>query len=990
MKTYLRKISPSIAWMLVLATACGARAATTTLTTADGGADAFVTRSPGGANNGASEVLWVGSKSGGDDNTKVRVAAMRFDVSTAADLATATAASLHLTLAAEVASEVTLHLYGVPDGLPAASTGPREEFGEDQITFQRAYNGTHDENNAAGVNGYGIGYTNTGISGGVVDLGTITVSAGSVAGTLLSFSGAELLGFLANDTNGVLSFNLAADTPDILVGFHSKENLASAAFPTLSIDYAGETPEEPEEPEEPGEDPQDVSLTTGDGAGADTYVARSPGGSNFGSSERLWLGSKSGDDDNSIIRVPMFKFDLSGVTEMDSTTAATLTLTLADTLSGAFTVHLYGVPDGLTEGREDFTESTITFQTAYNGTSDPNNAAGINGYGINYNNTGVNAGKLVDLGEVTLAATDTELNISGEALRDFLLADTNGVVSFVMGAITADTLMSFHAKENTSGGAFPTLVIQLGEKDSDPEEPETPEDVALTTAVGAGADAFVTRDPSGANYGASEVLWVGSKTGGDNNTIVRVTVMKFDLSSATSPATATFASLSLALANALSSEVTFHLYGVPDALPVAGTGPRESFDEDQITFQRAYDGTHDEFNAAGVNGYGIGYTNTGISGPVIDLGTVTLPAGSPAGTTLKFSSTALHEFLGDDTNAIISLSLAADTPDQLVSFYSKENLTAGTPPTFEYGFGEVPEEPEEPEEPGEDPTDVALTTAAGGGADTYVARSPGGTNFGASELLWAGSKSGGDDNTMVRVPVLKFDLSNVTGWAEAEAASLTLTLAETLSGEFTFHLYGIPDALAEARELFDESAITFQTAYNGTSDPNHAAGVNGYGIAYSNTGVSGSKLVDFGTVTLTASDTELVLSNTALLDFLLDDTNGVASFVIEAVTADTLVSFYAKENLSDGASPSLSIQLGDKDPEEPEEPEEPEPGVFGFFDKYQLLEDDWVDSGHFMGMVWVKYYPWVYAQDIDNWVYFVDPNFNGDPKVGGWMYTLHP
>lgn len=199
---------------------------------------------------------------------------------------------------------------------------------------------------------------------------------------------------------------------------------------------------------------------------------------------------------------------------------------------------------------------------------------------------------------------------------------------------------------------------------------------------------------------------------------------------------------------------------------------------------------------------------------------------------------------------------------------------------------------------------ISLTTADGSGGDTYVNRGSINASFDSSEVLLAGSKSGGD-NSKVSVPYMKFDISGLTGLENATSASISLTLADALPVDFTFHLYALPDGLSPSiKEDFDAATLTFQTAYLGT---------NGYGISYDNYGLNPNKnppLVDLGEVTLlsgSTAGTDLVFSDAAILDFLKADTNGIVSVAIRSTTTDTTVSFYSSENLSGGTLPTLSV-----------------------------------------------------------------------------------
>lgn len=168
--------------------------------------------------------------------------------------------------------------------------------------------------------------------------------------------------------------------------------------------------------------------------------------------------------------------------------------------------------------------------------------------------------------------------------------------------------------------------------------------VAVTTADGIGADAYVHSDNTTTNYGAATTL--NNRKGGFYD---ELTYLKFDLSGVTDPVTTVDLSLTLAGTNPTSLRV----YGFFD-FSIAGN----SWSEGTLTYD----------NAPGLSGAGLVY-----------LGSVSA-AGLGVGDTIAFSSAGLDNLIAADTDNVVSFLLQAYDPlNTAILFASKENGTYAAP-----------------------------------------------------------------------------------------------------------------------------------------------------------------------------------------------------------------------------------------------------------------------------------------------------------------------
>ncbi|HEV2296542.1 MAG TPA: DNRLRE domain-containing protein [Tepidisphaeraceae bacterium] len=192
-------------------------------------------------------------------------------------------------------------------------------------------------------------------------------------------------------------------------------------------------------------------LTTADGSGADTHISN-----DANQAATTNHGAKASNDirhyDAVRAKLVYWKFDLSGVSGDLSNATLTVTFTGANRNR---TMNVYGLTD---ETGDSWGESTIAY----------NNAPGIiqpedGGVAYNSGSESMDPTKLPLLTTFTTpAAPGTVTTTADIDLDNFLSADTNGLVTFVLYTATSDSSQSFFvaSKENTGGEAvFPTLTL---------------------------------------------------------------------------------------------------------------------------------------------------------------------------------------------------------------------------------------------------------------------------------------------------------------------------------------------------------------------------------------------------------------------------------------------------------------------------------------------------------------------------------------------------
>lgn len=185
-------------------------------------------------------------------------------------------------------------------------------------------------------------------------------------------------------------------------------------------------------------------ITTADGSGADARVRLSLPNSNYGASE--FVAIQNGDLTHA--RKTYLRFDLSSLGGID-VSAAELQLTPNTPLSvgAGVTFNLFGLSD--LDAGESWNEATITWNNA------PANDT--------LSNTAVTSGA-TSLGLFSFTSDFQEgvpIGFSSTSIRDFLNADTNNLVTFILtGPQTAGSLnYTFGSKENTDEYPIPTLQV---------------------------------------------------------------------------------------------------------------------------------------------------------------------------------------------------------------------------------------------------------------------------------------------------------------------------------------------------------------------------------------------------------------------------------------------------------------------------------------------------------------------------------------------------
>lgn len=177
---------------------------------------------------------------------------------------------------------------------------------------------------------------------------------------------------------------------------------------------------------------------------ADTYVNRGATDQNYGSSASLNVTNDGGSliskvkDNYALIR-----FDISSV--VGPITGATFTAT--SNTDDTFQFQLWAIPDGGAD--EDFNETTLTFDTFDYASSSLEGSIDLSGLTLLVDSVADGSDGLVD---------DT-YTFSSVDLLNFINADTNGIVTFVLYRTSQSGVFSnFASREASSGGPRLTLV----------------------------------------------------------------------------------------------------------------------------------------------------------------------------------------------------------------------------------------------------------------------------------------------------------------------------------------------------------------------------------------------------------------------------------------------------------------------------------------------------------------------------------------------------
>ena len=208
----------SIAKYVILILAVGvllpALAIASTITTANGvGADTHITRSDPNSNFGSEDHFSIKNDSGtGDVDRKGYI---RFDVGCLSNaISSATLSLTFVTAAAGSANTNTFNVFGL-------SNEDGDLWSESDINWSNA-----PANNQS---------SGTGFTSDAVFLGTFTITL-SQLGDSIPFTSPQLIEFLNNDTNGLVTLMLSRQSPASLhnQAFASKENLSFEA-PSLTL-----------------------------------------------------------------------------------------------------------------------------------------------------------------------------------------------------------------------------------------------------------------------------------------------------------------------------------------------------------------------------------------------------------------------------------------------------------------------------------------------------------------------------------------------------------------------------------------------------------------------------------------------------------------------------------------------------------------------------------------------------------------------------------
>ncbi len=227
---------------------------------------------------------------------------------------------------------------------------------------------------------------------------------------------------------------------------------------------------------------QAATITTGVGQGADAYIELgSDTGDNFGSLTELRVRSHPDfpSDSGNLVRKSWVRFDTTTVNETPGAGNAAhvaFVLTWRESFEGGatglpWTMNLYGLKDtslgvagdnGPSAGTPGWGEATITGSTA------PGNDIGFDGDNGGTATSGVTVDATI-LASFTLTSTanaNDTLLFSSAALTDFVLADTNDLLTFILVAendttgngATNGSIAKFHSKEG-DGSRAPSLTI---------------------------------------------------------------------------------------------------------------------------------------------------------------------------------------------------------------------------------------------------------------------------------------------------------------------------------------------------------------------------------------------------------------------------------------------------------------------------------------------------------------------------------------------------
>ena len=207
--------------------------------------------------------------------------------------------------------------------------------------------------------------------------------------------------------------------------------------------------------------------------------------------------------------------------------------------------------------------------------------------------------------------------------------------------------------------------------------------------------------------------------------------------------------------------------------------------------------------------------------------------------------------------------------------------------------------------------EIILTTAIGGGADTYLSNDTQSSSYYETAVHGTNTSMLGRiyDATRMRMPYMKFDISSATG-KDLTGAYVTLYELSSANRARTWNVYGLNDGVGD---LWAEGTTSYDDA------PGILQPANG-GAAYQ----SGSYTLDLSQVTLLTTISLVSgipasvssVSSSAMDSFLAADTNGLATLILVAQASDSTASysFASKENTSGYAFPTLTLPVAVPEP----------------------------------------------------------------------------
>lgn len=199
-------------------------------------------------------------------------------------------------------------------------------------------------------------------------------------------------------------------------------------------------------------------------------------------------------------------------------------------------------------------------------------------------------------------------------------------------------------------------------------------------------------------------------------------------------------------------------------------------------------------------------------------------------------------------------------------------------------------------------TTVSLTTADGNGADSFIRSTLSGNNaanqnYGSTNVVAIKNDTGIPGNN--RKGYLRFDLSSITDSISDAELMLTYvgTTTEPAANPSIYNVYGLLDGHSD--ENWDENLITW----------NNAPGNN----TASTGGVSAAETTLLGTFSLDVPSSipgdEVIFSSSALVAFLLADTDSLATILLTRQQQNFSIELFASKEDTTWSAPTLKLDL---------------------------------------------------------------------------------